>query len=254
MLEMDLPPDPPDLYLYPSIEECAHRAWDWAYEVVQFNADDPENPTYEEHRQAHSLTISLLAHHLWTSIGIVPDNDRIQNLIDLIQVGWFRYARGKLIEHTHILEEEGVIDPIDPTMKLATQGHPVPGRGDETHHRRYLRRRGPRRPGPRLRAQRRYRPTPNWTMTTSSTKDRIPTAITVPIKQAELKGPAVPPALDACTEKPQICAAHQPSSFSNTASTSSPNSSKSTSWKSSSTSNGIPFHPNSATATPSASP
>ena len=122
MLEMELPPDPPDLYLYPSIEECAHRAWDWAYEVVQFNADDPENPTYEEHRQAHSLTISLLAHHLWTSIGIVPDNDRIQNLIDLIQVGWFRYARGKLIEHTHILEEEGLIDPIDEMLKLATRG------------------------------------------------------------------------------------------------------------------------------------
>ena len=122
MLEMDLPPDPPDLYLYPSIEECAHRAWDWAYDVIQFNADDPENPTYEEHRQAHRMTISLLAEYLWTSIGIVPDNERIQNLIDLIQVGWFRYARGKLIEHTHILEEEGVIEPIDEMLKLATRG------------------------------------------------------------------------------------------------------------------------------------
>ena len=121
MLEMELPPDPPDLDLYPYLEECAHRAWEWAYQVIQFYADDPENPTYEEHRQAHSMTISLLAHHLWGR-DIVPDNDRIQNLIDLIQVGWFRYARGKLIEHTHILEMEGVIDPIDPTMKLATRG------------------------------------------------------------------------------------------------------------------------------------
>ena len=122
MIDMDLPIDPPDLDKYLTLEECAHQAWVWAYDVVQLQSDDEENLTYEEHHQAHRLTIRLLMDYMWTSLGITPDQEAEESLIELLQVGWLRYARENVISRTHTLERSGVIDTIDPTLKLATRG------------------------------------------------------------------------------------------------------------------------------------
>ena len=55
-------------------------------------------------------------------MGITPDQDRVDSLLNLLQAGWLRYARENVIRRTHILERSGVIDPIDATLKLATRG------------------------------------------------------------------------------------------------------------------------------------
>ena len=121
---MDQPPapPPPDLDRFESLEECAHQAWIWAYQVVQFNAEDEENLTREEHREAHRLTVQLLIRYLWFNVGISPTDDREEEFLDAVRFGWLRYACDNVVERTHILEDEGVIDAIDDTLKLATRG------------------------------------------------------------------------------------------------------------------------------------
>ena len=119
---LNLPIDPPDLDKYLTLEECAHQAWKWAYDVVQLQSEDEENLTFEEHHQAHRLTIRLLMDYMWTSLGVTPDQEAEESLIELLQVGWLRYARENVISRTHTLERSGIIDTIDANLKLATRG------------------------------------------------------------------------------------------------------------------------------------
>ena len=126
-MPMDQPPErpePPDLDQCESLEECAHVAWTWAYQVVQQTAQDEVNLTREEHRQSHRLTIQLLLKYLWDSVGITPTDEREEEFLDAIHVGWLRYAWDNVVELIQILERRGIIDPIDPIYKSATRGIP----------------------------------------------------------------------------------------------------------------------------------